>query len=280
MQNNGNPFWELSMLEWNVTNRNIAALRFGGVDLIKPWGIEMADSWSFFSMEGNGYRHRIENETIEANPHKVRCYLEIKMTEGHLRLFTEDSIESENSVRRFAKLECLADSYLMDFVLRYRFRKELFRAVRIGSHTHEHLNENVYHQYADSTAHLIGDNLNASVVCTKSLVPAGMAPYIYARDAADEWVVHHRMLPTRSDKEIIKLCSRYFKTMPLPQKLSQALLAITPIRARLWYHNERQPYKSLAGRFFNPNAFPLALLHRTQTLTWESTLTLRPANEN
>ncbi|MFW5879727.1 MAG: hypothetical protein ACOCUV_02775, partial [bacterium] len=89
------------------------------------------------------------------------------------------------------------------------------------------------------------------------------------RDAPNEWVVHARMLPISSEKNVIKLCSRWFKTMPLPNFITNTILKHKRIKNFLWYHNELKPYQTKLGKLFNPNAYPLAKIKKGQQLHWK-----------
>ncbi len=265
------------MLKWAIDGRIITGLSANGVELIHPWGVETADSWAFFSLEGNGYRHVIESERTTTTDFSHANELTVRMREGRFRLATQETMESPILIRRSARLECLEDSFFMDFVLRYRFRNDIFERAHLAGKWHSHANQNVYHQYRCEEAVLEGRAGSVSITTESCSAPSAMVPHLYARDARGEWVIHHRMLPAHGDKEVIKLCSRYFKTAPLPGCATRLILSSKPLREALWYRNERKPYQTILGKVFNPNAFPLVRLRRGEVLEWKSRMEFRAA---
>lgn len=257
------------MLNWKVENNVISNLFYKGVNLINPWGIETADSWSFFSMEnGIGYRYEVLSQEISTTDKKLSAKFQIKMREGLWILETSDEI-LDNRVLRTAKLTCLEDSLFMDFVVRFRFKRECFEQGLIGQETITHSASNIYHQHSVSEATLKGKDLEVTVNLIEAECLGKFKPQLYIRDHQDEWVIHARMMPIVDDKSIIKLCSKYFKTSPLPQAVTWLLLKLPSVKTYLWYHAEHTPYVNRLAKIFSPNAFPLVRLKKGQTIYWK-----------
>jgi len=265
------------MLKWEIKNNVISSLLLNDVNVINPWGIETADSYSFFSMEkGIGYRYEVLNEKTEATTNLYKTCIHIKMKEGEWILNTSDEIIG-NKIVRTAELLCMEDSWFMDFVVRFRFSKSFYSQAFINNKKIIHQSSNIYYQFKTDEARLESDNNNNNnnnnnnvLIKTRETDCAfKMTPYLYVRDHKDEWVVHARMLPNVEDKGVIKLCSHYFKTLPLPEKLTKHLLRIPCLKKYLHYRNEHTPYKSKVMKFFSPNAFSLVLLKKGERLFWK-----------
>ncbi|HVY81199.1 MAG TPA: hypothetical protein VG994_09485 [Steroidobacteraceae bacterium] len=257
------------MLSWNVERGVIRELRKDGTNLILPWGIETADSSGFFSLEpGIGYRHTRLAEHSRADERSSSTQALVAMPEGLWNLTLEDRIEASDLISRTAALTTVDDTVLMDFVVRLRFRKSLFHTAHIADRTLEHRASDVYNQYPVRSARLDGRDFSVRIDIEESQCTPALVPMLYVRDHADEWIVHARMIPCRYHKEVIKICNGWAGTRSLPLWLSRALLAVPGVRSRLWYRNERRPYPRLMRRLFNPNAFPLALLPKGESLRW------------
>lgn len=259
------------MLSWAVERGVIRELRRDTRNFILPWGIETADSVGFFSLEpGVGYRYRRTAEEYSSDESCSRAKSVVRMPEGHWQLSLEDRIESASSICRQAQLTSLEDTILMDFVLRFRFRKQFFHEARIAGRTLRHRASDVYNQYPVRAAQLIGEEFSISVEIEDAQCGEELCPMLYVRDHADEWVVHARMIPQRHAKEVIKLCNGWAGTRSLPLWLSRPVLALPGMRSFLWYRNERKPYPRIMRRLFNPNAFPMARLPGGKTLCWKA----------
>jgi len=257
------------MLTWSIDRGVIRELRHDGTNLIFPWGIETADSDGFFSLEPEvGYRHTRLEENCIAAAERASIRTLVKMPEGLWQLELEDRIEDGSSVCRTAVLTSLADTVLMDFVVRMRFRKEFFHSGVIAGHTIKHRASDVYNQHSTRSAQLIGRTMTARVDVEESECGETMTPMLYIRDHADEWVVHARMIPRRIHKEVIKICNGWAGTRALPAWVSKGVLGVPGVRSFLWYRNEHKPYPRVVRRLFNPNAFPMALLAKGESLRW------------
>ncbi len=263
-------------MKWEIDKRCISELEWDGVNVIRPWGIETADSSAFFSLEeGVGYRHQVLSHDINYSQSVCKQSLNVKMQEGMWTLDLDDAIHSSNYLSRKASLNCLEESYFMDFVMRFRFKKDFFQKAVIAGKAYEHQKTNKYYQYPVTEAKLIGDRYCMDLHVIDSRCPSSMKPFLYVRDYEDEWVVHARMLPTSWDKEVIKLCNRWAKTRPIPQLLSKVLLRIPGVKNALWYRGERKEFTDPLLKRINPLACPLVKLPKGETFFWEVGVTIR-----
>ncbi len=258
------------MLRWEIINNTIARLYYNHQNIIKPWGIETADSSAFFSLEKDvGYRYKTLQQSIHHGTHTFCADIKTKMREGQWHLQVSDKITDAHNIIRRAEAVCLEDSYFMDFVMRFRFKKKFIKHAEIADKKIIHNNTNVYNQYPVNKVVLQGSDYKIKIDITNSTVPEKMKPFMYVRDADDEWVVHVRMLPEDWDKEIIKVCNRWAQTRPLPLWMSRVILNIPSLKKHLWYRNEVNPYKNPVLKRMNLNAFPMVKLLKGDCLMWE-----------
>jgi len=261
------------MLKWKLSKNLVSELyNNNGANFIHPWGLETADSWSFFSLEkGVGYRYSLLGESIEKQEKVLTQHLDIQFKEGRFSLVHKDQLDDKVIIRE-SDLIARSDSVFMDFVQRYRFKKEFFEYALIAGQKIVHTNSNVYHQFPVKEVVLKGTDLTIRISIDKVETANKFTPTMYVRDRGDEWIVHVRMIPSNDEFMVIKLCSRYFKTSPLPQWLTSAILFFPTIRNALRYRTERSPYKSRLMNFFAPNAFPMVRLKCGERLSWKSKL--------
>ena len=246
-------------------------LTLGGDNVIRPWGVEFADSSAFYSLEdGFGYRYDLleHHERTEGSRHKVSQV--IRMKEGFVRLELDERLETPRSFRRSCRLICLETTVLMDFVLRFRFEATLFPLGSIAGRTFPYAGSCVYHQFPVDSAAVGNDKFSLRVSVVNKTVPSSMGGNVYLRDGDGAWVLHMRMLPVAWDKEVIKLCSKWFGTRPLPQWASRSLLKVPGLKATLWYRGERCPYRNRVAAIFSPNAYPMVTLRRGDILWWDA----------
>lgn len=257
------------MLKWHINNNVIAELYCNGTNIINPWGFETADSSAFFSLEkGVGYRHQILSEEYSSSDQAYNAKITTKMKEGAWELVIADHIQ-DNTIIRKAEIVTLEETVFMDFVMRFRFKKEYIEYAEIADQRHYHRNTNVYYQYPVDHIFLKGTEFDIKISILDASVPLKMEPVMYVRDQQGEWVVHVRMVPREWDKEVIKLCTAWAGTRPLPQWVSKPLLNISRIKQALWYRGERRPYKSrIVRRLLNPAAFGMVSVPKGNSLMW------------
>lgn len=246
----------------------LSDLMIGGKNVIEPWGVEFADSYSFFSLEnGVGYRYEVL-EKYEVMFDTGRTVIQtVRMREGLVKFEIKEWLEDPVSIRRSLRLTCLEKTNLMDFVLRFRFKQAYFEEGLIDGKAFNYDNSHVYHQYPVDFAEVMNTQYRISVNIIKKLVPPNMKSVMYLKSADGSWVIHARMLPCIWNKEVIKLCSRFFKTQPISQYLSNIFLKSRKLRESLWYRGESNPYRGRVAQLFSPNAYPIAqMLKGTEIL--------------
>ena len=256
------------ILRFSVKEDTIYNLFFEDKNIIYPWGIEAGDSNSFFSLEqGAGYRYEEEKSDLDITENKYSYRKIICMHDGKWGLDGCDTIDGSKMVR-YAKIKCLENTFFLDFVMRFRFKKKYFEKAYIADRIITHKNANVYYQYQVNHVTLRGE-LEARIDVIDYIVPEKMKPYMYVRDFGDEWVVHARMLPTDAEKKVIKLCTQWYKTKPLPEPINNILCRNEKIYEYLKYHNEKEPYQSFFLKKLCPNAFPLIMVQEGKELMWK-----------
>ncbi|UFS62409.1 hypothetical protein LOH54_12270 [Sulfurimonas sp. HSL-3221] len=257
------------MLSWKIGKNVISELYYHGKNIIKPWGFETADSSAFFSLEeGVGWRGKTLSETYTYDDTHYRAELLVRMKEGLWALSVDDRIDG-NCIDRRVEAVTQEDSVFMDFVMRFRFKKAFIEYAEIGGKRYFHNDTNIYYQYPVDRVLLKGSSFAVTISVLDKVVPEKMTPVIYVRDNRDEWVVHVRMVPEKWDKEVIKICTAWAGTRPLPQWISRPLLARKQFKKALWYRGERQPFKNrFVRRFLNLAAFAMVRVPKAGRLMW------------
>lgn len=255
-------------------------LSVDGQNIIRPWGVEFADSSTFYSLEdGFGYRYDLLEHHESNSPLSHDVSQLIRMHEGLVRLELTETLSGAHEYRRTCTLTCIEDSTLMDFVLRYRFVAAKFPCGYIAGHILPFAGSCVYHQYPVDTAAVGNDAYSIRIEVIGKTVPISMKGHVYLRDGEDAWVLHVRMLPAAWDKEVIKLCSRWFGTRPLPQWASMPLLRIPQVKEALWYRGERRPWRNRIACIFSPNAYPMVRIKKGEVLRWDVSCRIEQAIE-
>ena len=256
--------------KFNINNNVLSEYFWHNKNVIMPWGVEFADSNSFFSMEnGKGHRAQILYSESECQSSIYSFKYRIKMSEGLVEVIGADCICEDKIIRKL-KLTALEDSKLLDFVMRFRFNKDIYEIAEIDNKEIKYAGTNKYYQYKCDHVLLRGKYGNVIVRTLKASTGENMDFYMYARDSAEDWVVHARMLPNCDENIVIKLCSKWFKTKPLPKLVTKIICRNKKIYNYLKYHNELTPYKSKFARTFNLNAYPLASIRAGESLEFEA----------
>ena len=209
-----------------------------GQNIIKPWGFETADSTAFFSLSDGGYGHRILERKSNITNSTNKTELTVQMHDGKWNLKINEELTG-NKILRQHTLTTLEDSWFMDFVSRFQFKKEFFEKVIINDMELIHRNTNIYHQYPVNQVKLIGKDFDVIVTVREAVTTEKFKLYMYARDSGDVWVIHARLFPYKWDKEIIKICRSWYNKA-IPQKIANGLLKVDMIREFLWYRGERK----------------------------------------
>lgn len=248
------------MLGWKVEKGVIQEVTLNDQNMIYPWGIETADASGFFSLEQHiGYRHIIDHQKHKLDGKTQQSSMQVLMPEGQWDLDLRSELHPR-AITREVTLSTDSYSWHMDFVMRFRFKKEFFEEAKIADKTISHTNSNVYHLHDVREVELKGKNLSVRVAVTDLECPPNFKHYMYVRDHLDEWIVHSRFLPADDERMVIKLCNRWYKTRSIPQFLTDKILTYKIFKDYLYYHSERSPYKNRLMRLICPNAFPLGKL--------------------
>lgn len=264
------------ILNWKIEKNVISELYINDQNIIKPWGFETADSSAFFSLEKDiGWRYKKLSEKYDFNEKYNKAEVLTEMEEGKWHLNIDDQLKN-NQIIRHIEATTLEDSYFMDFVMRFRFKKEFIEYAEINDNKYFHKNTNIYYQFPVDKVFLKGKGFDINISIINSIVPDGLEPVMYIRDNRDEWVIHVRMIPKKWNKEVIKICTGWAGTRPLPQKISDFLLKNKWLRKQLWYRGERKPYKCrLFRRFINPCAFGMVKVKKDTKLMWHVLLEVK-----
>ena len=255
-------------------------LSLDGRNIIRPWGVEFADSSAFYSLEdGFGYRYELLEHQESTGPSFRKIFQVVRMREGLVSVALTETLTGPRKFCSTCTLTCLENTTLMDFVLRYRFLASRFPRGYIAGRALSFVGSNVYHQYSVDSAAIGNSEYSIRVEVVDSTVPSSMKGHMYLRDSDDTWVLHVRMLPVAWNKEVIKLCSRWFGTRPLPQWVSAPLLRTPRVKEALWYRGERHPWRNRVACIFSPNAFPMARLRKNEILRWETACRIEPPIE-
>lgn len=251
-----------------------------GANIIRPWGVEFADADSFFSLEeGVGWRSKVLSLTHTLSPdrHDVRATVELRSgcVELHLAEWPEGGV-----IRRECRLVCLTDCELFDFVLRFQFSADCLHEAYINGATLQHWPDEVYHQHAVDRAGVGNSFFSAWVEVVGSAAPGCMMPTMYVRGTHGGWVLHARMVPRTWEREVVRLCSSYFGTRPLPESLGRWLLAVPVARRHLWLRGERRPYRNRLAKIFSPSAYPIVQLREGTALAWSTRFTIKPPHQD
>ncbi|MEO1953841.1 MAG: hypothetical protein ABGW74_03975 [Campylobacterales bacterium] len=267
------------MLKWKIINNVISELEYDGKNIIKPWGFETADSSAFFSLEKDiGWRYKKLLEEYKTDDTVNEAHVITQMKEGKWELHLRDEIQGDSIIREI-EATTLEDGFFMDFVMRYRFKKEFIEYAEINDTIYYHKNTDVYYQFPVDKVFLKGKGFNIDISILDSIVPDKMEPVMYIRDNRDEWVVHVRMIPKRWDKEVIKICTRWAVTRPLPHKVTTFLLKWKWLKEQLWYRGERKPYGCwLFRKFVNPCAFGMVKVPKDAKLMWKVKMDITKQN--
>jgi hypothetical protein len=255
-------------MKWKIEKNVISSLEINNEEIINPWGVETSDTSAFYSLEkGIGYRFEVLEESEESSESE-HCYsAKVQMKDGAFRVNLKERLVG-NTLSRTVELEVLEELPLMDFVLRFRFKDHFFKKAFISGNEFVADNSNIYHQFEANEAKLIGEKYEVRVSAKECIKPDSFTQCMYVRNRAGEWIIHARMIPNRSDRNVIKLCSKWFMTRPLPKFLSDLALKSEWIRNATWYRGERNPFSSRVVNIFNPNSFAMINLPKGEKLKW------------
>ena len=251
-------------LAWEINEQKglVSGLELKGNQLISPWSIEFGDPASFFSLEQSGWRTNRSNVSVSSAPEQeINGAMDVQVSTGSAKLSWQDDInKAGNKISRQATLEALTPNslLLMDFVIQYRFKADIFDTVIIDEMEYKHQDKNLYIQKPVQVITIISNKLGLGVKVSTvdSAHTEKFQQEMYARDRGDAWIVHSRLMPTSADLETIKLNVKWYNRA-LPTWLAQSLLKIPGMKNYLWYRGEIKGYPRWNPilRFFKPSAY-------------------------
>lgn len=264
-------------MHFQINKSVINKVDFEPNNAIKPFGLETADSTSFYSLEDNvGYRYSSNTIKDDYSDSERKREEHVIANDGEWLIELNEFSTGNHSLTRIANLTALNESYLMDFVLRYRFDKDVFSSAYISDRKISHNSSNIYHQHDTRVVKLVGESCTAEISLTEFKCPNGFKPTMYVRDSKEEWVVHVRLFPKKWDREVVKICNSWAGTRPIPSFLSKYLLSSEVFRGITWYRGEKKPYNNrLIRRFFNLVSFGLVRLKKDETIMLETSLVMK-----
>lgn len=247
----------------DTTKGFFKTLRVAGQNCINPWGIEAADSASAFRWSEKPLRLKQNFTPRKQSESESQGDIDVIASEGEWHI-TYDETMSENVITRTHSLEAVTDTYLLDFVSRYRFKKKWFDSAKINRMDITKPLPFAYYQFRTKQAELFGQlTARVNVIDVNN---AGLFDQVmYVMEKKDEWVIHARLLPKKASRYILKLCTPWFNKA-VPDILARPFIRIEWIRDYLLYRGERilykKPWSALA-----PNVYKLAFLPRGTKIT-------------
>lgn len=235
---------------------SLAQLHLDCQNIIKPWGIETADSRAFFSLETGGWGNKVLSRKTARSETASSTQLTVRMAEGLWRGVL-DELVTYSTVERLLSFEALEDTWAMDLVMRFVFERFAVRNAQIAGRRIFWDVRNYYHQYATDQVllHLEQSQMRISVMDSDHPPDWRLATYVRCSPLEHAWIVHVRLLPAQWNREVIKLRGRGSRHVLLPDRLSHQLLRIGSLARRLRYAGERKVWPGS-----RVNAYPLALI--------------------
>ncbi len=232
---------------------SLQRLTWGGQQWIHPWGLEMADAHSFFSLETGGWDNEPTLLNHQADGSHSECQLKLDMQEGHWQLDWGTRV-SETAVRRAASFTALANGWAMDFVMRFAFCRTAVTHAKISDKTISWDGANSYHQYSVQSVALLHPQGQIKIRVDAAEFPADWQQVMYVRCSPQEdaWIVHLRLLPRQWTREVIKLRLVGARHLVLPSALGRLLRLWPALEAHLRYAGEFKRFN-----FGRINAIPI-----------------------
>ncbi|MCX6715032.1 MAG: hypothetical protein NTX72_04410 [Candidatus Uhrbacteria bacterium] len=240
------------------------------------WGIEFADSRSFFTLTGKSQYLSQETLAHEQGESTLLLKQRIHLTDGEgvLTINEQDSMEG---VVRTHEFEAQKETHLLDFVSRYVFPKEWFDFAIIHGRRIEHQDQNIYYQFplegTHDTIQFVGPDGNITIRVSAFESPASFTPYLYVRDEPGSWIAHIRFLPS-SDERIITKLNYSFYNKAIPSFFNALLLAVG-LKRFLLYRGEKKTSWSWMRkqwyRFLPLTSYRLGRLQAGEKVTFTTT---------
>jgi len=232
---------------------SLMQLTWEGQPLIHPWGLEMADAHSFFSLETGGWDNNATVLSQKTNRAQTRNQLKLDMREGHWQLDWGETV-TETAVQRAASFAALANGWAMDFVMRFAFRRTAISHAEIAHETILWDGTNTYHQHPAQNVTLFHGQGQIKICVDAAECPPDWQQVMYVRCSPQEdaWIVHLRLLPRQWPREIIKLRLVGARHVVLPSAVGRLLKLWPRLEAHLRYAGEFKRFN-----FGRVNAIPI-----------------------
>lgn len=226
--------------------------------IAEAFGIEFSDEFSFLTLteEPRFTYTTIEKSSSSANASFCRRF--IQMAQGEFILTTKTSVDTVNRfIEISASLESKKDTYIQDFVVRMKFRKEGVSYANINNLRLVHLNSQKYSQHECDHVELVCETgASLRIERIKAERTDNSVFTLYARDLNDHWIVHSRLIPgTDPDRYNLRWINRYF-WLSAHDKLSRMLSRFKPLKNWLWYRKERIGRKAAEYQLIGLMKFP------------------------
>jgi hypothetical protein len=249
-------------------NGSLQKLNWGGQQCIHPWGLEMADAHSFFSLETGGWDNDAAVLSQKNNRTHTENQLKLDMREGHWQLDWGTTV-TETAVQRAASFTALANGWAMDFVMRFVFQRTAVTHAAIANQTIVWDGANYYHQYPAQSVTLFHGQGQIKIGVDAAEFPSDWQQVMYVRCSPQEdaWIVHLRLLPRQWSREIIKLRLIGARHAVLPSAFGRLLNLWPRLEAHLRYAGEFNRFN--LGRI---NAIPINFVPRRTQFTLAATV--------
>jgi hypothetical protein len=237
---------------------SLRELHLDGQQVIRPWGMETADARAFFSLETGGWGSQVLHREVARTPTSQETSVTVRMAEGLWRAKLTDSL-FDRGIVRLLSYTAEEDTWAMDLVMRFAFRRQAVRAAEIAGRTITWDGANLYYQYEVRRVLLRLDRRQLRISVRDREYPPEwrLSMYVRCSPTEDAWVVHVRLLPSEWRREIIKLRWLGSRHFVFPERVSGGLLRIGPLARHLRYAGEQK--RLLGSRL---NAYPLLLIPR------------------
>lgn len=247
---------------------SLLRLNWDGQQWIHPWGLEMSDAHSFFSLETGGWDSDVHFLNQRTNRSHTENQLQLDLREGRWQIDWGETV-TETAVRRAASFTALANGWAMDFVMRFAFRRAAVVRAEIGDVPILWDGENFYHQYPAQKVTLLHGTGKIVIKVDTAVCPPDWQQLMYVRCSPQEdaWVVHLRLLPKEWPREIIKIRLIGSQHVVLPSAIGRLLKLWPRLEKHLRYAGEFKRFN-----FGRINAIPINFVARSTRFTLAATV--------
>lgn len=239
--------------------------------IARPWGIETADTISFFSLETGGWHTQVLQKSRpinKTNQHKT--LFTVQMKEGSWQGDINEFIENDSLIRQF-DYRALTNCWAMDIVMRFAFKKEVVQFAKVGGQHIEWDGADFYHQFQTDHVDLQLKNCVIRIAAQNLQFSPKWKPVMYVRCSPSEkaWIVHLRLLPIIGDKEIFKIRLIGNKHTHAPKFITRLIVSLPKVANHLRYAGEFK-----RANFGRLNIYPLVKIHKDEKFHLEANIFL------